>query len=39
MHKVYTENITEHFMHAQMVSTRLLLGGEGPEDKARGKPE
>ena len=32
--KLFMENITEYFAHAQAVCTRPLLGGEGPGNKA-----
>ena len=32
--KLFTENVTEYFMHAQAVCTRPLLGEEGPGDEA-----
>ena len=32
--KLFTENITKYFAHAQAVCTRPLLGGEGPGNKA-----
>ena len=34
--KLFTENVTEYFVHAQTVGTRPLLGGRGPGDKAKG---
>ena len=34
MHKAFTKSIMELFGHVQMVSTRSLLMGEGPEDEA-----
>ena len=32
--KLFTENITEYFAHAQAVCIRPLLGGEGPGNEA-----
>ena len=32
--KLFTENITEYFEHAQAVCIRPLLGGEGPGNEA-----